>query len=157
MAAFAELLNASSSQVIQGVEVESVAVEPDDLEIAWRIEGTQVAEVFEVALDGQAVAWASAHLPAPAPAASAPPSMLDTLLDVELPVSILLASREASLDDVMRWGPGAIVEFDAGLEDPVDVIVNKRIVARGSVVLVDGNYGVRITEVLGGVGTATLA
>jgi len=75
-------------------------------------------------------------------------SMMDTLMDVELPVSILLARREASLSDVLQWGPGAIVEFEAGLGDPVEVIVNEQTVARGSVVLVDGNYGVRVTEVL---------
>ena len=127
---------------------------PDGLEVLlFEAKATGSSDTFVVGFDQQAVSWFARSLATTA-RPTRPVSLMDTLLDVELPVSILLASREAPLSDVLQWGPGTIVEFEAGLGDPVDVIVNKQTVARGAVVLVDGNYGVRVTEVLPG--TASL-
>ena len=52
-----------------------------------------------------------------------------------------------TLEAVSRLGPGSLVELSRQPDDPVDVLLNGRLVARGEVVVVAGNYGVRITEV----------
>lgn len=80
--------------------------------------------------------------------ASAPAdSPLDILLDIELPVTLRFGRRQMSLEDIMRLGTGSIVEFDRAVEDPVEVLVNDRVVARGEAVTVHGHYGVRILEI----------
>jgi flagellar motor switch protein FliN len=144
---FAEHLSAEIGHKTTS-HIEDTATKPDTSQISLKVQGSTEADDLILLLDPSAVAWFVANIPAPQKQRNTRSFMIDTLMDVELPVSILLATREASLNDVLQWGPGAIVEFEAGLGDPVDVIVNKQTVARGSVVLVDGNYGVRITEVL---------
>jgi flagellar motor switch protein FliN len=73
---------------------------------------------------------------------------MEALMDVDLPVSISFGTTEMSLADVLRLTTGSIVEFNHLLNEPVNVVVNDCLVARGDVVVVDGNYGVRISEVL---------
>jgi flagellar motor switch protein FliN/FliY len=74
-------------------------------------------------------------------------SPLDILLDIELPVTLRFGRRQMSLDDILRLDSGSIVEFDRAVNDPVEVLVNDRIVARGEAVTVAGHYGVRILEI----------
>jgi flagellar motor switch protein FliN len=52
-----------------------------------------------------------------------------------------------SLGEILELGPGDVVELDRHVTDPVDLIVGNKIVARGDVVLIDGNFGLRVTEV----------
>jgi flagellar motor switch protein FliN len=72
---------------------------------------------------------------------------LDLLLDIELQASLRFGGREMSLSEVLEMGPGDVVPLDRPVHAPVDLVVGDRIVARGEVVLVDGNYGLRVTEV----------
>ena len=72
---------------------------------------------------------------------------LDVLLDVELPINIAFGYTEMPLKDVLKLGTGSVIELNKSVNDPVTIIVNKKPVARGEVVMVDGNYGVRILEV----------
>ncbi|MGB7266635.1 MAG: FliM/FliN family flagellar motor switch protein [Terracidiphilus sp.] len=81
----------------------------------------------------------------PAPTALSPG--LELLLDVELEASLRFGSREMPLGEILDLGPGDVVELDRHVADPVDLIVGDKIVARGEVVLVNGNFGLRITEV----------
>ncbi|MGB6872415.1 MAG: FliM/FliN family flagellar motor switch protein, partial [Acidobacteriaceae bacterium] len=71
----------------------------------------------------------------------------DLLLEVELEAVVRFGSRSLELRELLELGPGDVVEMDRQVTDPVDLIVGDRIVARGEVVLVDGNFGLRITEV----------
>jgi flagellar motor switch protein FliN len=73
---------------------------------------------------------------------------LDTLMNIDLPVSVSFGTAEMALADVLRLTTGSIVEFNHLLSEPVNIIVNNCLVARGDVVVVDANYGVRITEVI---------
>jgi flagellar motor switch protein FliN/FliY len=75
------------------------------------------------------------------------PQTLDVLLDVELPVTVRLGSAQVTFGDVMGLNAGSLVEFDRASEEPVEVLVNGRVVARGEMVIVQGYYGVRITEI----------
>lgn len=73
---------------------------------------------------------------------------LAMLLDVELDLSVSFGRTLLPLEDVLKLTSGSIVELNRSATDPVDVLVNDSVVARGEVVVVDGNYGVRITEVV---------
>jgi flagellar motor switch protein FliN/FliY len=72
---------------------------------------------------------------------------IDLLLDVELPITISFGETEMQLKDVLKLGVGSVIELDKSVNDPVTVIVNQKPIARGEVVMVEGNYGVRILEV----------
>lgn len=72
----------------------------------------------------------------------------DLLLDVELGVSISFGRAMVPLREVARLTSGSIVELNRTISDPVEVIVNNCVIARGEVVVVDGNYGVRIQQII---------
>jgi flagellar motor switch protein FliN len=88
----------------------------------------------------------SAATDAPRPDAGLAPG-LELLLDVELEASLRFGSREMLLGKILDLGPGDVVQLDRQVTDPVDLIVGDKIVARGEVVLVNGNFGIRVTEV----------
>ncbi len=73
---------------------------------------------------------------------------LDLLLDVELPVSVSFGRASVPLKDVLKLTSGSIVELNRGVTDPVELIVNNCVIARGEVVVVEGNYGVRIQQIV---------
>lgn len=81
------------------------------------------------------------------PAASMPKRGMELLLDVELEASLRFGSKEMPLSEVLELGPGDVVQLERHISDPVDLIVGDKIVARGEVVLVNGNFGLRVTEV----------
>jgi flagellar motor switch protein FliN len=67
--------------------------------------------------------------------------------DVEVPLSISFGKAQLPLRDVLKLGTGSIIELDRTVSEPVDIVVSNRVVARGEVVVIDGNYGVRVTHV----------
>jgi flagellar motor switch protein FliN len=73
---------------------------------------------------------------------------LDLLLDVELEVSIRFGRRTMLLKDVLDLTSGAMVELDRRVRDPIELLLGGRVIARGEAVIVDGNYGIRITEII---------
>ena len=79
---------------------------------------------------------------------SAVPLNLDLILDIDLPLWVRFGQTAMTLQALSRLGPGTTIDLDRSPEDPVDVLVNNTIVARGEVVVVSGNYGVRVTEVV---------
>jgi len=80
-------------------------------------------------------------------AATASASGIELLLDIELDSSVRFGSREMPLAEILDLGPGDVVELDRQVADPVDLVVGDKIVARGEVVVVNGNFGLRVTEV----------
>jgi flagellar motor switch protein FliN/FliY len=84
----------------------------------------------------------------PSVSAGAGPSQAAPLLmGVKLPIRILLGRTQLSLRDITQLGNGAVVELDCSPDDPVEIMVNDRVIAHGEVVVVSGNYGVRITKI----------
>ena len=75
-------------------------------------------------------------------------SGLDLLYDIPLEVSVELGRVRMVVKDVIELGSGSIVEIDKAAGEPVDVLVNGRLVAHGEVVVIEDNFGVRITEIL---------
>jgi flagellar motor switch protein FliN/FliY len=87
--------------------------------------------------------------PAAHPAASSVPipRTMDLLLDVELPVSISFGRTQLPLKEVLKLTTGSIVELNRAINEPVEILVNHFLVARGEVVVVEGNYGIRIKQI----------
>jgi flagellar motor switch protein FliN len=73
---------------------------------------------------------------------------IDLLLDVTLPVSIELGRTAMSIENVLNLGPGSVVELDRLAGEPVDLLVNEKLIAWGEVVVVDENFGIRITSMV---------
>ncbi|HZQ96258.1 MAG TPA: flagellar motor switch protein FliN [Candidatus Sulfotelmatobacter sp.] len=75
------------------------------------------------------------------------PGNLDLLLDVELGVTLRFGERRMLLREVLELNAGAVIELDRLVQEPVDLLLDGRVIARGEVVVVDGNYGLRVTEI----------
>ena len=75
-------------------------------------------------------------------------SNLDLLLDVNIPLSVEVGRSQMSLDEILDLVPGSVVTLDKKAEEPVDLRVNGKLIARGEVVLVDDVYGIRITQII---------
>jgi flagellar motor switch protein FliN/FliY len=73
---------------------------------------------------------------------------LGRVIDVPLSVTLRFGQRSMRLREVLELNTGAIVELDRQVEQPVDLILDERVIARGEVVIVDGNYGLRVTEIV---------
>ena len=86
--------------------------------------------------------------PAMAAMASPPPRNLDVVLDIELPITVRFGETQMTLESLARLGPGSMIDLARSPDDPVDLLVNGRLVARGQVVVVSGCYGVRVNEVV---------
>jgi flagellar motor switch protein FliN/FliY len=85
---------------------------------------------------------------APSPAASPANPKLDVILDIDLPLLVRFGRTEMPLRTLTMLGPGSVIDLGRSPDDPVDVLVSNQVVARGEVVIVGGNYGVRITDVM---------
>lgn len=73
---------------------------------------------------------------------------IDLILDVQLRVTVELGRKLMSVRDILALGPGSVVELDKVAGEPVDVLVNDRLIATGEVVVADDNFGVRITDIV---------
>jgi flagellar motor switch protein FliN/FliY len=77
-----------------------------------------------------------------------PSRRLELLLDVPLDVSVELGRSRVSIQDLLALGPGSVVELDKIAGEPLDILVNDRLVARGEAVVVNDKFGVRITDIV---------
>ncbi|OLF06904.1 flagellar motor switch protein FliN [Actinophytocola xanthii] len=119
--------------------------------------GTGQPTFLPLAADGAPHATIALSVVVPAPAepakqASAPTrpavSGLDLLHGVEMEVTVELGRTRMTVRDLLSLRPGSVVELDRVAGSPADVLVNGRLIARGEVVVVDENFGIRITEIV---------
>jgi flagellar motor switch protein FliN len=73
---------------------------------------------------------------------------IDLLMDVNLRVTVELGRTQMSIKEILDLGPGAVVELDKLAGEPVDILVNDKPIAKGEVVVVDENFGVRVTDIV---------
>lgn len=73
---------------------------------------------------------------------------IDRLIDVDLNLSVELGRKNMKIREILDLGPGKIIELDKLAGEPVDLLVNGKLLAKGEVVVVDENFGVRITELI---------
>jgi len=84
----------------------------------------------------------------PTSVGSAPASSYRRLMDVGLDVKLRFGTRRMILRDVLALSPGVVVELDNTLHSPVDLLLDGRLIAQGEVIIIDGKYGLRITDVV---------
>jgi flagellar motor switch protein FliN/FliY len=72
---------------------------------------------------------------------------LDMLLNIPMKVIVELGIKPMKIKDILELGPGSIIELDKLSGEPVDILVNDRMIAKGEVVVIDENFGIRITDV----------
>ena len=82
--------------------------------------------------------------------AEAAKSSIELLRDVELNVKIELGRSEMTIDEILKLGNGSVVELDKLAGDPVDILVNEQLIARGEVLVLNENFCVRINEIIPG-------
>ena len=76
------------------------------------------------------------------------PKNIDLILDVPLEISVVLGRTKKSIKEILNLGTGSLIELDKLAEEPVEILVNGKKVAYGEVVVVDENFGVRITSIV---------
>lgn len=83
------------------------------------------------------------------PSASASPGQadLERILRLQVPVIVKLAERRLMLSEVMRLGTGAIIEFFKSSDEPLELLINNKVIGVGETVKVGENFGLRITQV----------
>lgn len=72
---------------------------------------------------------------------------METIMNINVTLSIQVGSTKMKLKDLMKLNKGTVIELDKMAGEPLDILVNDEQIARGEVVVVNGNYGIRITEV----------
>lgn len=102
----------------------------------------ELVESFQVA------EWSVSRTGAKGDAQQALAAELGRVIDVPLTVTLRFGQRSMRLREVLELNTGVLVELDRQVEDPVDLILDERVIARGEVVIVDGNYGLRVTEIV---------
>jgi flagellar motor switch protein FliN/FliY len=73
---------------------------------------------------------------------------IDLLLDVPLDVSVELGRTRMTIQDLLALAPGSVIELDKVAGEPLDILINDRLVARGEAVVVNDKFGVRITDIV---------
>ena len=132
-----------------GVALSAIAAKDDAVAVPL-VEGGEIRAVLALALSP----WPSRRTPARGNVARRDTETvgmrggLDMLHDVEMEVSAELGRTRMSVRELLSLSPGAIVELDRAAGSPADLLVNGRLIARGEVVVVDENFGIRITEIV---------
>ncbi len=83
-----------------------------------------------------------------APATAATPDNLEMILDLRLMATARLGNVEMPINDILNLGPGSIIEVGHLVDEPIELLVNGKLIARGDVVVVDEKFGLRITEIV---------
>ena len=108
----------------------------------------ETAAEEETAASGDAVAVEEKSVQAHAESSDKETQDMAMLLDIELPILIELGRTSLLIREILRLGPGSIVELDKLSGEPVDIFVNEKKIAEGEVVVIEENFGVRITELV---------
>jgi flagellar motor switch protein FliN/FliY len=73
---------------------------------------------------------------------------LDLLLDVPLDVTVELGRNRMTIQDLLALSPGSVLELDKVAGEPLDIVVNDRLIARGEAVVINDKFGIRITDII---------
>jgi flagellar motor switch protein FliN/FliY len=131
-------------------------IEADPPELEWfPVEissgGAELGRAWIAANPALLSALTPAEAPEPPEAAATvrrPSPTMDLLLEVELPVGVSFGRAQMRLKDAVKLTTGSIVELNRSITEPVEVLVNNCVIARGEVVVVEGNYGVKIKQIV---------
>jgi flagellar motor switch protein FliN len=121
---------------------------PGEMVAALQSDALETPLVVAVAV-GTAAAAARAGAPATRSRAASDVSRFGVLLDIDLPLVVRFGCTDLPLKSLSRLGPGSVIDLSRAPDDPVEVLVGGRVVARGEVVVVSGSYGIRIVDIVG--------
>jgi flagellar motor switch protein FliN len=116
---------------------------PAEIAIEWSLSAALNASLASVRQEQN-----SSPKPAENVFAPSDPARLGFFMDLELDVTLRFGGREVLLKDILQLGPGSVLELDREIDDPADLLLDGKLIARGAVVMVDGNFGLKVTEVL---------
>jgi flagellar motor switch protein FliN len=97
--------------------------------------------------DGELLECLSPALPESVEPPSVDPLNLKLVMDVELNVTLRFGQRKLPLREVLELASGSVIELDRQVDEPVELLLDGKLIARGEAVIVDGNYGLRVTEI----------
>jgi len=146
--------SSANVRVVEDVEgIPKVLREP-----LWLIHADAKGEGFEfhmrLTVDRPLAAQIAALGAEPLPAAIDPGRVepasgkIDLVLDISLPIAVELGRARMQIQDILKLAPGSVIELDKSAGDPVDLYINDRAIARGEVVVIDENFGVRLTSIV---------
>jgi len=115
------------------------------LDVAVTVGQDLARDVMVVSAQDAAV---PATVPGPASAELPAPSRLDLVMDISLPLTVELGRARMQIQDLLRLAPGSVIELDKSAGDPVELLINDRPIAKGEVVVIDENFGVRLTSIV---------
>jgi flagellar motor switch protein FliN len=148
-----ELAQAAPSWPSAGTFWVQAGEDPGGMTLEFGVSAALVAELrAENNEAGKAEAPAvppPSSVPSPAPAENPEQGTgtLDLLMDVQLAMTLRFGARRLLLREVLDLSPGAVVELDRKIQEPVDLLLDGKLVAHGEVVVIEGNYGLRVTAV----------
>jgi flagellar motor switch protein FliN len=148
--------SAKGASLKLGTMKASEELEPGAAWTVYAISADSLAEPLTVTIWGTLQVASGAAVLKPQAAASAagpsvpsvPSDRIDVILDIDLPLTVRFGRTEMPLKALTRIGPGSVIDLGRSADDPVEILVSNRVVARGEVVIVGGNYGVRILDVI---------
>lgn len=123
----------------------SAAGTPFAIAIEWRLSAALTTSLQAVRQASPSASQSSPSSPATNESSA---SNYDLLMNVDLELTLRFGEREMLLRDILELGAGAVIELDREVEDPADLLLDGRLIARGEVVIIDGNFGLRVTEVV---------
>lgn len=127
----------------------SVSVSQDEIETAVNGEASEAQSRTKTTSDDEInIVRPKAFENFSKPESSGTGQNIDMLLDVTLPISIELGRTSMPIEDILNLGPGSVVELNRLAGEPVDLLVNDKLIAKGEVVVVDENFGVRVTSMV---------
>ncbi|WP_260505731.1 flagellar motor switch phosphatase FliY [Priestia aryabhattai] len=143
-----ELLVPSAEGIAASIEKESdlneKQTEPLTAEYIQH-EETQQAEPVHVPVDVQPASFSEfEHVSSP----QGDSRNLDMLLDIPLQVTVELGRTKRTVQEILALSSGAIIELDKLAGEPVDILINSKLIAKGEVVVIDENFGVRVTDII---------
>ncbi|MGE5397850.1 MAG: flagellar motor switch phosphatase FliY [Chitinophagales bacterium] len=97
---------------------------------------------------GQVTVQPVQFMPLATPNVYQEPRNIDLILDVPLDISVELGKTKKNIREILELGPGSIIQLDKLAGEPVDLLVNGKLIAKGEVVVIDENYGIRITAIV---------
>jgi flagellar motor switch protein FliN/FliY len=150
----AVLFSSATVRVVDGVEgIPKALREP-----LWLVHADAQGEGFalnvRLTVDRALAAQITALGTEPVPAGVEPgraepvPGKIDLILDIALPIAVELGRARMQIQDILKLAPGSVIELDKSAGDPVDLYINDRPIARGEVVVIDENFGVRLTSIV---------
>jgi len=118
-----------------------------DIGAALAAAGGQAAEQPAPGAGGSAAGGAPAGVPAHKPGAG-PVQSLDFILDIPLKVTVELGRAKMAIRDILQLAQGSVVELSKFAGEPLEVLINDKLIARGEVVVVNEKFGIRLTDII---------